>query len=1259
MVNTLCLEVRDYKDARHWRWHLTDAGGKVWPDWEVALDESEPLYEAFLDLAGYLRRHTAPDRRAQQQGKLLKEVGAWMGEKVLGPMAPAILDAGTPAVVRVVVPHEAAGLLHCPLELAHARGKPLALQDVSLVFEVADERPAVRRVDVGDRLRILAVFSLPTDVSCLALRRERYELSRLIERIAQTHGAAIHLEVLQYGVTRESLGHVLEEGEGWDVLHFSGHGLAAGLILETAKGTQDPVSSEDLRELMHCARGRLKLVTLSSCLSAAATIEETLRWLGIARPKPKAAEEETREPASAQGAPEDETAKRMPAVARALVADLDCAVLAMRYPVGDEFATALAAGFYDLVLGRGQTVARALQLALPAALGDGGKAGVPPISVATPALFGRAAADLTLAAPKAPAGTFVVPETGLAGFPAEPERFVGRVGHMLRASRALAPQSTKTGVLLHGMAGGGKTACAVELAYRHRRERFQACVWHKAPDEGRDIQGAFAALAMDMERQLPGFKMVHVVDRPDDFKAWLPRLSETLEQYSLLVVLDNLESLLTAEGKWRDDRWGAFVRALLDHTGHSRAVLTSRRRPADLDGEKRLQVEAVHALSLDEAVLLARQLPGLGALLRGEGVGEKRGRELISRTLALVQGHPKLIEMAEGLADDPDALARRLDRAEAAWGGKGRLETFFDTGESDLGGEEFLQVLGDWTAGISEVLPDAARTLFHFLCALEESDRQLAVVEGNWGDLWRRLEKAGEAPDLGDVLRPLAAAGLVNVRQVGEGDRKGLLFAVHPGVAEAGREEAGGAFQEAVDKELAAFWFTLSRKAKEEEMKGGGGMVVHAGLSAAPYLLRLKEWKAAAALLEKAIQVDHSPATLAAVLPHLTRIAAETEGTAAGAATAGVLAAALRLAGNVAEAERVLRDVMRRAAEAGDFRTASVSAGNVVNLLRVAGRSEEALAVVENKKEYTRRAGLGPWSQLTDETMRLQVLAGMGRYEEVLGEVEKLRKRMEALPETSQAEEAGDVWNVRETLLDTGRTAALRLERWEECLALNQEIVESKKERGAPALEVARTRFNEHGPLLRLERFDEARALLDDCRRLYEQKDYAAGLGRVFTALADLEDKLGQHGQAVRFEEDGLRYTYASGEPRDCGISHNNIASYLERAGQKGAAALAHRLAAGIIFLQTSHGLIATTIRNLALDFLEYLPEDPPLPDSFDALCEIVERIEGVHFRDLFARLPKRVPTGDEAMQTVIARAREELEKMVREASDQEHKADA
>ena len=94
--------------------------------------------------------------------------------------------------------------------------------------------------------------------------------------------------------------------------------------------------------------------------------------------------------------------------------------------------------------------------------------------------------------------------------------------------------------------------------------------------------------------------------------------------------------------------------------------------------------------------------------------------------------------------------------------------------------------------------------------------------------------------------------------------------------------------------------------------------------------------------------------------------------------------------------------------------------------------------------------------------MRLQLLADLGRYDEVLAEVEALRPRMDALPLTGTQDETAMPWNVRETLLDTGRQAAMELERWEQALSLNAEVVASTKARGASALEVTRSRYNDY-----------------------------------------------------------------------------------------------------------------------------------------------------------------------------------------------------
>ena len=441
---TLILKATDFKDPQHWRWVLTDGQGKFLQDFEVGLDSSDPNYGAVLDLYGFLEANSSPDKWLDDQARLIKQVGTWIGKEALGRIGERIAKFNTPVTIRVVVPPEASGLLYMPWEMAVVGDKPLALRNVSLVFEIEGEKTSVSPVPIQDRLRMLAVFSLPTDQPALSLRRERYQLMKLINQLAQTRGLAIEMRVLQYGTTRQSLQEALEEGEGWDMIHFSGHGGQAVLILENPDGSHDKVTSEDLSTLLSLASGRLKLVTLSACLSAAATVQETLAWLKI----PITETKEGQACATPGKAP-------MPALAVELITKLDCAALAMRYSVGDEFAINLATELYRLLLEKGNTLTRSLQLAMQKALKDGYNAATPPLSLATPALFGSKAVELTIKPPLAPEGEFIMPTVGLAYFPKEPERFVGRTGPLGRASSALAKDSDQKRRALprHGRSG--------------------------------------------------------------------------------------------------------------------------------------------------------------------------------------------------------------------------------------------------------------------------------------------------------------------------------------------------------------------------------------------------------------------------------------------------------------------------------------------------------------------------------------------------------------------------------------------------------------------------------------------------------------------------------------------------------------------------------------------------------------------------------------------------------------------------------------
>jgi hypothetical protein len=1251
----------EYKGPTRWRWALEDAQGNSLADHNVQLDASSREYRGFLDPGRYIN----DQRPIVPAAELMARLGSWIGEHVFGGLRDKLLEAAAlPAqAVRMIVPQAAQEPLFRPFELAcFAGGESFREAGIRFVYALDGKDQKSQTEPAGQSLRILAVFSLPVQTNPLNLRRERYGLQQLVKDLNRTSGRAVELRVIQYGATRLTLEDALQDAEGWDVIHLSGHGTEGALLLEDDRGRNDRIDSDALGDLLEPAKARLKLLILDACYTGAGTHAAARRLVGLDGPE--------REFDPGEQTAAAEAATRLPSLAQQLSHRLDCAALAMRYPVGDDFATELSLSIYDKLLKKKWPLPAALNLAIDEAL----RALIsrPDLSPATPILVGVRAAELKLEAPARAGKKYVLRATGLGiAFPKEPERFVGRLQPMLRATQALASESGKRAVLFHGMPGAGKTACALELAYRHEHGRFEGYVWHRGPEEGTDITSSLSNLMHDIQAQLnaPELGLTTSLDQPDQFRVYvLPRFRDLLQENSLLLVLDNLENLLTPSDGWRIPLWGEVVRAMVEHDGPSRVVLTSRRVPAGLGSDPRVLVEPIHALSFAESVLLSRELGHLRPLFEDE-----RGLGLLRDTLRVAQGHPKLLDLANGLAADRSALEVRVKAAGADLADRSDvLDAFFapaavKEGESRQTAEDFVRSLRGWTRGVASLLTPTADLLFTFLCRLEPEDRTKALVKVNWKHFLTRLGKGhAEAasalaePEHGleTALAALEAAGLVEVeRPVDDRERRQALeaqaqsdpelaglapaalqamidrwlagattYTIHPGVAETQRSAAGESVLAAADVELGNSHLAMAIRGQEAEAAGRAGGVAASARRAAPYLLRQQQWKEASTLLEQLLHRDSSPDTLAFTLPLLERISGATAGTERELIDKAVLARALRRAGRISEAESLIRDLVRLASARSDLRNLSVTAGELVNLLRSTGRLEEALKVADDLAGYTRRAGLGPWTQMLAQGQRLQLLTAMGRYGQVLTEVRSLRTRMDTLPLESESEEAVNPWIVREGLLETGRNAALRTKDWGAAVDLNTGLVKSKEARGAGDLELAQGRVNDYAPLLELGRFDQARALLLTCRDVFERERAIDMLGVVYGALAELEDKTGDPNAAVRFQTLALGYGYQSADPEPCAGRHLNLATYLKRLGHGPAEVLAHRLAAGSICLQMQSGYLSTALNNLST---AGLPSQPP---PFSEVVKAVEAIEGVRFRALFDRLPRNCPDGDAAL---------------------------
>ena len=171
----------------------------------------------------------------------------------------------------------------------------------------------------------------------------------------------------------------------------------------------------------------------------------------------------------------------------------------------------------------------------------------------------------------------------MAGFPDQPERFVGRNALMTTTSTALRPGSGSTAVLLHGMPGIGKTACALELAYLCQDQFSSAAFWRPPAESDPDL--VLRSLADALCTQL-GQSGARFAPPPRwgrrRWNTYARRLREDMRASRVLVAVDNLEELLHPDGSWRDSRWEAIFDALAAHGGGSRLVATSRFAPASL-----------------------------------------------------------------------------------------------------------------------------------------------------------------------------------------------------------------------------------------------------------------------------------------------------------------------------------------------------------------------------------------------------------------------------------------------------------------------------------------------------------------------------------------------------------------------------------------------------------------------------------------------------------------------------------------------------
>lgn len=195
--------------------------------------------------------------------------------------------------------------------------------------------------------------------------------------------------------------------------------------------------------------------------------------------------------------------------------------------------------------------------------------------------------------------------------------FFGRTKELETIAKYLLPEDRSWGVVLDGPGGMGKTALALEAAYRAPAEHFPLKLWITAKNRELLPEGEYR---LSDHHVADYYEMLNELGRAlgrEDIPKAVPEERPTLVRHALaehraLLVLDNLETFSPEERR--------RVFELLDNIpGTCHAIVTSRRRPASSTAGHYLRLDKLEREAADELLAdLGKRSEPLARLTQAE-----------------------------------------------------------------------------------------------------------------------------------------------------------------------------------------------------------------------------------------------------------------------------------------------------------------------------------------------------------------------------------------------------------------------------------------------------------------------------------------------------------------------------------------------------------------------------------------------------------------------------------------------------------------
>jgi len=725
-------------------------------------------------------------------------------------------------------------------------------------------------------------------------------------------------------------------------------------------------------------------------------------------------------------------------------------------------------------------------------------------------------------------------------------------------------------------------------------------------------------------------------------------LIRELRQQRILLVLDNFETNLQLEGATKtyacvDAGWTALFDAMAEElkSGRSRVLVTSRHRPAALTRPfDEVLWLMLGPLPPGDAALYFESLPLLQNLWHSKA---EEDQALVRRMLDVTRGHPLILRFLADLAGaripgklNPTTARVVLEEALVRIQGEGYavLPDLAAGAKSDEEKERERAYLEDVTVRAVDLLierlsPDARRLLWVLTRAGEAVPKSL--LEGIWSGMPEReqalryygemldqidrlpLEQQAalrtfpaeivdqvksirakpkpEVPALDPLLNALVQSGMVlcngNDYTFHElvGERATEWMNKHP--AEQGKRSEQDIWVAYGERYGTTSVTWLHRAARES--------AVEAGRRGIRYMVQARAFERLGGFASVLVTSTHDPTLLASVITHLQAIADEVPPGDWRWRMWTYLADALLCAGHPAQALRYYEKAAEEAEDVGRWSDVGWICHNWAGACVNAGRLDQAKKLYLKSAVTKVKAGEKRMYVLMSEVAALRIdvtqeKAGamLPEIEARLGEVRLLWEQRQLgglVFETSYNEELG---RVLLGALDVAAKANHDLERWQTCLNLLDEQEKVKRERGESEHEIARTRVNQHRPLIKLGRITKTKEVLQKCLEIFRAAQDIVFESKALSGLALVWDRNDDVPQAIELERAALDLKNGLPDPGDRAISHQSLWYYLEKFGQVEEAkehllaALAYRLVIKVD-LRKSVGNLAFSIRQSAL----------------------------------------------------------------------------